>query len=124
MLVRSLMSAAALLSLTAITSAGAAEKAERASIPFASSGGIDEWRPDGDNGLYLRARGGQWYQAKLLGPCLGLNFTETIGYVSEPDGSFDNTSSILVDGQRCALQTLEKSDKPPTRKEKEAQKVK
>ena len=119
MLVRSLIAAAALLSLAATASA-----AERVSIPFANNGGIDDWRADGDKGLYLRARGGQWYQAKLFGPCLGLNFTETIGYVPEADGSLDNSSSIIVDGQRCNLQTLEKSDKPPTRKEKEAQKAK
>ena len=49
----------------------------------------------------------------MFAPCDGLGFANRIGYKSEPDGSFDDKSSILVEGRECRLQTLVKSDPPP-----------
>jgi len=90
--------------------------ADHVSIPFASSGGIDDWRPEGNRVVYLHSRGNDWYRAELFGPCDGLKFTETIGYVPSTNGSFDNTSSIVVDGKRCAVMKLEKSAEPAPKK--------
>jgi hypothetical protein len=98
---------------TSIVPAGAAE---HISIPFASSGGIDEWRAESDRVLYLRSRTRDWYRAELIAPCEGLNFVETIGYVPASNGSFDSTSTILVDGRRCVVMKLEKSAEPTRRK--------
>ena len=102
------------LSAPSLAAEGANAKT-KASIPFASSGGIDEWHADGDKALYLRSRSGQWHRAELVASCLGLGNALTIGYVAESDGSFDSSSAILVDGERCQLSKLEKSEKPPSK---------
>lgn len=90
----------------------AEQSAKPARIPFANLGGIRNWRaPDWDT-LYVQARNGQWYRAELMGPCSGLNFAHTIGFVLEPTGSFDSFSSILVDGEQCRVKSLVKSEPP------------
>ena len=98
-----------------IAASAPASAAERVYIPFADKGGIDDWRAVDDRVLYLRSRMGQWYKAATFGPCDGLRFSERIAYKSEADGSFDDKSSIIVDGRECRLQTLVKSEPPPKR---------
>jgi hypothetical protein len=87
--------------------------AAEASIPFTQFGTIRDWRPDGDRGLYIRGSGNQWYYATLMSKCNGINFTDTIGFDNEPNGTLDKFSSIRVDGQTCQFTSLVKSD-PPT----------
>lgn len=94
-------------------------KTADASIPFANFGGINDWRADGDNAIYIQGRSRKdWYRATLFGPCIGLPFAEKVGFVSEPSGSFDKFSSIVVRGQECQVQTLVKLDGPPPAKAK------
>lgn len=88
------------------------ESAPQASIPFAQFGSITDWRADGDRGLYIRGSGNQWYYATLMSKCNGINFTDTIGFDSEPAGNLDKFSSIRVDGQTCQFTSLVKSDPP------------
>lgn len=90
---------------------------EEVSIPFANFGGIDDWRADGNKALYVKGRrSNEWYYAKLFSTCHGLNFANTIGFESTPPQDFNRYSTILVDGQRCALISLVKSEKPPAKK--------
>ena len=42
----------------------------------------------------------------MFGPCFGLNFADRIGFVVEPYGSFDRYSSVIVDGQKCFVESL------------------
>jgi hypothetical protein len=114
MLLRSLVALGVLAALSG--HASAADRVENVSIPFADSGGIDEWHAVDDKTVYLRSRTRQWYKAELFAPCNGLGFATAIGYVPEPTGSFDKNSSIVVDGQRCKLMTLQKSEKPEPKK--------
>ncbi len=114
MIARSLTALAALATLSFSTVAVAGEA--HVTIPFASTGGIDEWHADTDSSLYLRSRSREWYKAELLGPCSGLSFATTIGYVTPANGSFDDTSSIVVDGQKCKVTKLEHSAAPPKKK--------
>ncbi|HEX7115507.1 MAG TPA: DUF6491 family protein [Steroidobacter sp.] len=90
----------------------AGESAKPARIPFANLGGIRNWRATDWDTLYVQARNGQWYRAELMGPCPGLDFAHTIGFVLEPTGSFDSFSSILVDGEQCRLKSLVRSEPP------------
>lgn len=115
MTARSLTTLAALaaLGLSPIAIAREAKSPLAVSIPFASTGGIDEWHADGDKSIFLRSRSKDWYKAELAAPCAGLEYATQIGYVSESDGSFDSSSAVLVDGQRCQLVKLEKSAAPP-----------
>lgn len=87
-----------------------------ASIPFVDHGSISDWQPDGDQALYLRATGSQWYHAQLMGPCLDLDFSEAIGVESGGTNTLDRFSTLVVRGQRCGLKSLVKSGPPPKKK--------
>eukprot|EP01012_Entosiphon_sulcatum_P053745 TRINITY_DN74020_c0_g1_i1.p1 TRINITY_DN74020_c0_g1~~TRINITY_DN74020_c0_g1_i1.p1 ORF type:complete len:119 (+),score=22.63 TRINITY_DN74020_c0_g1_i1:2-358(+) len=94
----------------------AAEKeppGKEASISFVDKGGIQNWSADGEKGLYIEGRNRQWYYASLMSPCIGLNFAEHIGFVSEPNNTLDKFSSILVDHKECHIKSLVTSDGPP-----------
>ncbi len=94
------------------------QKPEQARINFVNLGGIDDWHADGDKGLFIKGRNRQWYHAELMGRCIGLDFATHIGFVSEPDGSFDKFSAIMVDHRECQVVSLVKSDAPPAKAKK------
>ncbi len=82
-------------------------KAEpQARIPFADHHGIYDWRVVNDHELLIQSEGGTWYKASLMGTCFDLPFAERIGFTTNPDGSFDRFSSILVRHQRCPVTSL------------------
>jgi len=84
-----------------------------ASIAFPNHGGIYDWQAVDRETLYIQDASRHWYLAKLMGPCLDLDFAERIGFVSSGNDVFDHFSSILVRGQRCPLQSLVRSAPPP-----------
>jgi hypothetical protein len=87
-----------------------------ASIPFANHGGIRDWAADRDQGLWVQDTRRNWYYAKLLGPCFGLDFAWSIGFDTRPMGTFDRFSSIVVPRQgRCMIQSLSPSEGPPVK---------
>jgi uncharacterized protein DUF6491 len=87
-----------------------------ASIPFANHGGIRDWTADRDQGLWVQDSRRNWYYAKLLGPCIGLDFAWSIGFDTRPMGTFDRFSSIVVPRQgRCMIQSLAPSEGPPVK---------
>jgi hypothetical protein len=115
---------AAMLALSPATQL-AAEQAARpateaqASIPFANIGRtIRDWQADGIDGLWIRDARKQWYYARLMGPCFGLDFAHSVGFRTYPSGTFDRFSSVIVPGHdRCQVQSLTKSEGPPEDKE-------
>ena len=103
--------AAAALAVPA--SAAPPAKAEpQARIPFANHHGIYDWRVVNDHELLIQSEGGSWYKATLMGSCFNLPFAERIGFTTNPDGSFDRFSSILVRDQRCPVTSLVASAAP------------
>ena len=107
---------AALLAAAGVAFASEATATRAASIPFANHGGIRDWKADRDQGLWVQDIHRQWYYAKLMAPCTGLNFAQTIGFDTHPLGRFDKFSSIYVPGAgggRCAVQTFTVSGAPP-----------
>jgi hypothetical protein len=92
--------------------APAREPTPYVSIPFADHGGIRDWQAHDNRSLWIEARNGQWYYAEMFGPCFGLNFAERVGFVIPPYGSFDRYSSVIVDGQKCTIDTLRRADPP------------
>jgi hypothetical protein len=95
--------------------------APRASIPFANHGGIRDWKADRDQGLWVQDVHRQWYYAKLMAPCSGLNFAQSIGFDTHPLGRFDQSSAIVVPGPgggRCTVQSFTMSGAPPSGKAK------
>jgi hypothetical protein len=83
------------------------------SIPFANHGGIRDWRSDGDRTIYLQDSGRHWYKATLMTRAIDLPFTEAIGFDTGPIDRFDHFSSIVVRGQRYAVQSLVPVAGPP-----------
>lgn len=99
---------------------GADKSSERpAEIPFANSGGINNWRAENDRVIYVQGNGRQWFKAELMTDCIGLRFAENIGFETEASGAFNRFSSIKVDGRTCHISSFEKSDPPPKKDKKE-----
>jgi hypothetical protein len=100
----------------AASAAGAAEPAAKiteAQILFADHGGIQDWRALDDKGLYVRGQNRQWYYATLFSSCFGLSTANGIAFVPSPGGGFDKFSAIIVEGNKCPVVSLVKSDPPP-----------
>jgi hypothetical protein len=86
------------------------------SIPFIRSQNLYNFETDGDRGAWLQDQRRRWYYAKVLGPCLGLGFATRIGVdMRFNGGSLDRTGTLLVDGQRCPIDSLTASAGPPPR---------
>ena len=107
------------LVLAAALATGAAAKPPkpgRASIAFANeAGGINDWRVVDANTVYLQGNGNKWYRADLFSPCLDLPYAETLGFETNPGGSFDQTSAVIARGHRCPLRALTLVDAPPAK---------
>ena len=91
----------------------AASATAEASIPFANHGGIRDWREAGDRTLYIQDRARHWYRATLMTSAFDLPFTTAIGFDTGPIDRFDKFSSVVVRGQRYAVQSLVRVDGPP-----------
>ena len=111
------------LSVAATAAFAATLPAGPASITFADHDGVYDWRADGTRGLWVQDRSKNWYYATLMGPCSGLNFAQTLGFKTDPDGSLTQHSAVLFqDGghmeQRCQFKTFERSAPPPARQKR------
>lgn len=111
--------AGAVLSAPAFAAPPAPAQEEEA-IHFADKGVIQDFEADGDRALYLRGVGSQWYHATLMGTCTDLPFANAIGFDAGALGDFDRYSTLLVRGQRCAVNSVVKSGPPPGKKGKKA----
>ena len=114
--------AIAVFALAAALPAIAAEKSAETYIPFANTGGIQDWRALDDKSLYVRGTNRQWYYATLFSSCFGLSTANGVAFVTSPGGSFDKFSTILVEGSRCPVISLVKSEPPPTKEKAEKKK--
>jgi hypothetical protein len=85
-------------------------------IPFAKTN-IWNWQVVDDKTVLIQDQSRRWYKATLFGTCINLAFASRIGFDSSPSGTFDKFSAILVQGQRCPLSSLVKTD-PPAKKAK------
>ena len=88
-----------------------------ASIPFVSQPrSIRSFNAPSDDLVYLEDRQGRWYRAELGGSCFGLRWATAIGYDTRGGLSLARGSSILVDGERCMITSLTRSDPPPRKR--------
>ncbi|MEA3065015.1 MAG: hypothetical protein QOJ27_1461 [Sphingomonadales bacterium] len=89
---------------------------DEASIPFVSQPrSIRSFNAPSDDLLYLQDRQGRWYRAEIGGPCIGLSWANAIGYDTRGSLSLARGASILVEGQRCMIVSLTRSEAPPRR---------
>jgi Family of unknown function (DUF6491) len=100
--------------LVAVLGASSACAGVEASIPFANHGGIYDWHPNGNKGIWVQAANRQWYYATFFGgECFGLDTAPRVGFVTEVTGEFNRWSSIIVPHEpRCRLSTFEPSAAP------------
>src|SRR6187551_3164656 len=109
-------------STNAITPTGL--QTEETSIPFAHlDQSIHDWKANGQEGLWVQDGRRDWYYAKTLGPCYGLDWAVAIGI--EPKGSqLDKFGIVTVPRERtrCPLSSFVRSDAPPSlRKDSDAE---
>jgi uncharacterized protein DUF6491 len=96
-----------------------AVRGEEARIPFANRrGGIRSFHAEEDDVVYIQDSRRNWYRAELVGPCLGLRWAIRIGVDTRGSSSFDRGSALLVEGDRCQLISLSRSERPPRRPSK------
>jgi len=103
------------LAVTALAATSAAFPAfagEETSIPLVSHQGIQNFRADGNEALYVEGRGKQWYRVELMGQCSGLNFATGIGVEGGATDRFDRFSTLVVDGNKCAVKSVTESEDP------------
>jgi Family of unknown function (DUF6491) len=110
---------AILLPLVLWAAAGAASvpQPEEARIPFLGFRSIHTFHPVGNDVVYLQDVGRHWYRATLTGPCINLQRALRIGVDTRFTGdTLDNSSTFIVDGERCPIHSLVRSDPPPPRR--------
>ncbi|HLL30410.1 MAG TPA: DUF6491 family protein [Allosphingosinicella sp.] len=89
------------------------------SIPFATHPrAIRNFEAVGNHILYLEDRNRRWYRAELGGACWGLEWAHAIGYDTRGGLGLDRFGAILVEGERCPILSLTRSDGPPRRAKK------
>ena len=106
----------ALMVAAGVVGAGApGDPPKEARIPFANKDGIIDWQVVDMKTVLLKDRGGRWYKATLFGTCFNLpSTTARLSFQSNPNGTFDKFSTIIVGGQqRCQLASLVESAAPP-----------
>jgi hypothetical protein len=105
------------LAATISTPASAQPRADReVRIPFVQFGAIRGFHADGDRVVYLQGRRRTWYRAELNGPCLNLPHALRIGLDQRYSSTLDNSSSLIVEGERCRIVSLTQADPPPRRR--------
>jgi hypothetical protein len=102
--------------LLALQAASPLPQPEEARIPFASFRSIHSFHPVGEDVVYLQDQQRDWFRATLTGPCFNIGTALRIGLDTRPGDTVDNTSSFIVDGQRCPIHSLVRSDPPPRRR--------
>jgi hypothetical protein len=108
---------AAAVPATAGPPAAKASAPEQVRIPFASFGAIRNFRPVGDDVVYLEGTHRRWYRAELNGPCINLPAALRIGFDTRFNGNtLDNSSTLLVEGEACRISSLTRADGPPPRR--------
>lgn len=95
-----------------------ARSRQEARIPFPAFGTIRHFEPVGKNLVFLQDRRRRWYRAELAGRCLELPHAHYIGIDTGGGPFVDRFSALIVEGQRCQLRSLTRSDAPPRRRDR------
>jgi len=110
-MVRTILIAASLIGAAPVYASGPAAAPVEVRIP--RMGRFLEWRPDGNQALFIRADNGRWYRASLETACPRLANRSNIRFIAAPNGDFDRYSTIVADGWRCQVAAISESDGPP-----------
>jgi hypothetical protein len=89
--------------------------AEEARVPFLHIGRMRTFRAIDQDTVYVQAQRRQWYRVTTMGPCPNLPWARFIGVDTHGSSVFDRFSTLLVDGDRCAVSSVVRSGEPPRR---------
>jgi hypothetical protein len=84
----------------------------RVEASLVNIGGIEGWRADGDTGLYVHGRNGQWYYAQYVTPCVEPNRSEDLELVVTPTDAFDRFSAVIIGDRKCVISSFSQSGEP------------
>ena len=98
---------------TPLAAKQAASKPTETSIPFVAHHGILDWKVADRTTLYIQSRDHKWYRATVFSSCRNLSFATKIGFDTGHYDAFDRTSSIIVEGQSCPIESVVASGPPP-----------
>ena len=101
-----------LLGLAAGANAAPAHEAAEIKIPFINSMSNVEWEAASDDSLYLRGPKGDWYFVSTANRCSRLLVARGIGFQTVA-GQLDRHGAIMVQGVRCPVESIARSDGPP-----------
>ena len=87
-------------------------------IPFMSSLNSVEWKAASDDSLYLRGPRGDWYFIRTMNRCSRLRSSPGIGFQTSALDQLDRHGAILVQGVRCPVESIVRSDGPPRKSRK------
>jgi hypothetical protein len=104
-----------LLSLATGANAAPGPRAAEIKIPFINSMSNVEWKAASDDSLYLRGPKGDWYFVRTANRCTRLLAARGIGFQTV-SGQLDRNGAIMVQGVRCPVADIARSDGPPPRR--------
>jgi hypothetical protein len=82
-------------------------------IPFMSSLNAVEWKPASNDSLYLRGPRGDWFFIRTMNRCNRLRTSSGIGFQTSARDQLDRHGAILVEGVRCPIESITRSEGPP-----------
>jgi len=82
-------------------------------IPFVNSMSNIEWKAASNDSLYVRGGKGEWYFVRTSNRCTRLQAASAIGFHTSALGQLDRHGAILVQGVRCPVASIVRSDGPP-----------
>lgn len=86
---------------------------QEARIAFPNQATIRTFRPQGTSTVYIQDRAGRWFRANVLGLCRELPFTQVLGVDTRGGGTLDRFSVLIVEGERCPLNSFVRVAGPP-----------
>ena len=115
------LSAVAAANEPAVETAGASRAlGVESSIVFPGDSTIRNWQADGDRGIWIEGRRGEWYYGRFASFCRDVDFAQAIGVETRGAGRLDKFASIIVRGERCQLSSFVSSAPPPSTAERKA----
>ncbi|HEX8064531.1 MAG TPA: DUF6491 family protein [Allosphingosinicella sp.] len=89
-------------------------------IPFMSSLKAVEWKAASNDSVYLRGPKGEWYFIRTMNRCDRLRSSPGIGFQTSALDQLDRHGAIVVQGVRCPIESITRSEGPPPRKARNA----
>jgi outer membrane biogenesis lipoprotein LolB len=89
---------------------------EESFIPFANQrSSVTSWQANGREGLWIESGRGDWYYARFMAPCQGIDSAIRLGFDIGNSDRIDRFSYVIVpnERERCPIVSLKKSDPPP-----------